>query len=260
MVKFSEGVVMSGDFPRRAMNGRLRCSYTMLNCNGGESLGNFQSLNVGLHVGDDAPAVLANREIVKKRVGASYLLSALQVHGSDIYMQKEPLTGDLEVQNYDALITNQKGVALMTQHADCQAVLLYDSVACVIAAVHNGWKGSVQNILSRVVGQMVREYKSQPAHIQAMISPSLGPCCAEFVHYQKELPEDFWQFQVKENHFDFWQISTKQLMDEGLLPENIALSGQCTACSGKYFSYRKAVRTTGGVTGRNGSVIVLRDI
>jgi YfiH family protein len=260
MVKFSGGDVTGGDFPQLAVNGRMRCSYMMFNCDGGESSGIFQSLNVGLHVGDDTQAVLANRDIIKRRMGASYLLSALQVHGSDIYMQKEPLTGDIEIPNYDALITNQAGVALMTQHADCQAVLLYDSVACVIASVHNGWKGSVQNILGKVIGQMVREYSSEPAHIQAVISPSLGPCCAEFIHHHKELPPEFLQFQVQENYFDFWQISVKQLVDEGLLQGNIALSGQCTVCSEKYFSYRKAVRCTGGVTGRNGSVIVLRDI
>lgn len=237
----------------------VHCRYGFFNRHGGKSKGKYDSLNLGLHVGDEESSVHANREIVKSTMEATTLLSALQIHGTKIHAQNKPLVDDFEVEGYDALITNQRGVALMVQHADCQGVLLYDNVAGVVAAVHNGWRGSVQNILGKVVGAMVRDFSSNPDNIQAIVGPSLGPCCAEFRNYQSELPKDFVEFKVHENHFDFWRISGAQLMAEGVQEEKIIISEQCTLCSEDYFSYRKAVQSGDGVTGRNGSVIVLSE-
>lgn len=235
----------------------VHCRYGFFNRHGGKSKGQYDSLNLGLHVGDEESSVYANREIVKNTMGAATLLSALQVHGTKIHAQNKRLVEDLEIEGCDALITNQSGVALMVQHADCQAVLLYDSAKKVVAAVHNGWRGSVQNILGKVVDVMVRDFSSNPDNIQAIVGPSLGPCCAEFRNYRNELPKDFVEYKVNENHFDFWRISAAQLMAEGIQKTNIITSKQCTLCSENYFSYRKAVQTGAGVTGRNGSVIVL---
>lgn len=188
------------------------------------------------------------------------MLSANQLHGTRIYCRKEPLHEDLEVgvtSGCDGLITNQRGIGLMIQHADCQAVLLYDPEMGVIAALHCGWRGSVQGILSRGISLMASEFGCQAHDIHAVIGPSLGPCCAEFIHYQKELPEGFLPFMVSDNSFDFWQISHSQLTGQGLLAENIAAIGICTVCSPEYFSYRRARRQTAGITGRNCSLIQL---
>ena len=259
MVTCSGQDMVVNSFPQLAGNGDIHCRYGFFNCHGGKSKGRYDSLNLGLHVGDEESSVYANREIVKITMGAATLLSALQVHGTKIHVQNKPLVDDIEVKSCDALITNQSGVALMVQHADCQGVLLYDNVAGVVAAVHNGWRGSVQNILGKVVGAMVREFSSNPDNIQAIVGPSLGPCCAEFRNYQSELPKDFAEFKVHENHFDFWRISGTQLMAEGVQKTNVVISGQCTLCSEDYFSYRKAIQNGDGVTGRNGSVIVLSE-
>jgi len=250
---------MAGKFREFGTGGRKSCSYGFFSLHGGNSDGRYTSLNVGLHVGDDTRTVLSNRQYVKKKMASPTLLSALQVHGTKVHIQKDSLSGDLEVEGYDALITAQPGIALMVQHADCQPVLLYDSVTEVIAAVHNGWRGSVQNILGEVVGTLVDEYSVDPHNIRAIIGPSLGPCCAQFVNYETELPQEFQLHMVGDNHFDFWQISKKQLMDTGVAECNIDVTGDCTLCSSDYFSYRDAVRKGNGVTGRNGSVIVLHD-
>jgi copper oxidase (laccase) domain-containing protein len=105
---------------------------------------------------------------------------------------------------------------------------------------------------------MTEQYGSNPADLLAAISPSLGPCCAEFINYKKELPEVFYTFMLSGDHFDFWQISRYQLCCAGLVESHIRTVGICTCCSPDYFSYRRASRTDGGVTGRNCSVIMLR--
>ncbi len=240
----------------------------MLNCrrervivttdrHGGVSASPYRSLNLSYGVGDDPACVAGNRERVKRHGLFSFLLSARQVHGDTIFAADEPLVQDMEVEGYDALMTSIPGIGLMIQQADCQAVTLYDPVQSAIAAVHCGWKGSVCNILGKTVEAMQVRYNTTPATLEVFISPSLGPCCAEFVNHATELPPSFLAFQVQENYFDFWQISRKQLMQAGVAPENIIISGCCTSCSSAYFSYRRACRQGDGRTGRSATVIGL---
>jgi copper oxidase (laccase) domain-containing protein len=106
---------------------------------------------------------------------------------------------------------------------------------------------------------MAENYATAPADVQAVISPSLGPCCAEFINYRRELPAEFEQFMVRKNYFDFWQISRYQLLSAGMSDERIETANTCTCCSADYFSYRRASRLHNGLTGRNCSVIALKE-
>lgn len=224
---------------------------------GGGSTAPFDSNNVSFHLGDDEQGVNRNREGIKKRLGLEFLLSAHQVHGEKIYHVEAPVHEDCEVKGYDALITDQPGVGLLIQHADCQPVMVYDPVNRVIAAIHSGWRGSVVNIAAKAVEEMKRKYGSDPENLLVAVGPSLGPCCSEFIHYKDELPESFLPFHVGNNHFDFWQITLHQLMQCGVKKEAVNIIGVCTLCSSDYFSYRRARRNGSGITGRNGTLIAL---
>lgn len=234
-----------------------RCRYGMFNRHGGVSEGLYGSLNVGLQVGDRPGAAAANRRLIKDLLEVSVLLTARQVHGQGVYCLREQVQDDFEVDGFDALITDVQDVGLLIQQADCQAVLLFDPIREVIAAVHCGWRGSVLGIVPRVVAAMTEHYGTVPADLLAAISPSLGPCCAEFVNFTSELPEEFRQFMVRDNYFDFWRITRAQLLSAGLGEAHIRTIGQCTCCSPDYFSYRRASRESGGLTGRHCSVITL---
>lgn len=239
--------------------GTRHCSYGMFDRHGGVSRGVYASLNVGEQVGDLPQAVQENRESVRAALSVAHILSAKQVHDTGIYCLTEPLTDNREVDGFDALITDRPGVGLMIQQADCQAVLLFDPVRQVIAAVHCGWRGSVQGILPQVLQVMTENYATAPTDLLAIISPSLGPCCAEFVNYRRELPPEFEQFMVRKNYFDFWRISRYQLIRAGMSDERIETTDMCTCCSDDYFSYRRASRLHNGLTGRNCSVIALKE-
>jgi copper oxidase (laccase) domain-containing protein len=101
------------------------------------------------------------------------------------------------------------------------------------------------------------EYSTDPADLKAVISPSLGPCCAEFINHRTELPEAFHCYQRTPNFFNFWEISKKQLSENGVHEKNIAIIGRCTACDEDYFSYRRDRKSGNRETGRNGSLIAL---
>jgi YfiH family protein len=195
--------------------------------------------------------------VIQEKMGSPVLLSARQVHGDKIFSLKTSLDRNREVDGVDSLITDQKGVGLMIQQADCQAVLLYDSQKRVIAAVHCGWRGNVMNILGKTVARLKSDFGVFSGNLHGIISPSLGPCCAEFIHYREELPASFLPFMVRPCYFDFQEISRHQLLDAGLADSNILVEGSCTSCSEDFFSYRRARRQGDGVTGRNCSVIIM---
>ncbi|CAG35328.1 peptidoglycan editing factor PgeF [Desulfotalea psychrophila] len=236
---------------------RASCQWASFDASGGISSGPYRYGNVSLKVGDAPFNVEWNRERIQESLEAHCLLSAGQVHGEKIYSLTKPIKTSLEVEGYDSLITNQTGVALMIQQADCQAILLFDPEQAVIAAVHVGWRGNVSNLIGKTIEEMTKTFHSASRDIQAFISPSLGPCCAEFSNYRDEFPTEFQEFMAQESHFNLWKISEKQLTDAGLQRKNISLAEICTSCHDNYFSYRRACRTGDGTTGRNCSAIVL---
>lgn len=234
----------------------LSASHAMFCRSGGISGPPFASLNVSFGVGDDSDSVKTNRQQLKQCLGIKYLVSTSQVHGDQVLLVKD-IRQDTEFKRSDGLITNQPGVGLLIQQADCQAVLLHDPVQKVIAAVHSGWRGSTLNIIGKTVAVMQDHHGVNPTDLRAVISPSLGPCCAQFTNYQLELPESFRAWQVQPCYFNFWAISRNQLVEAGLKNGHVETTGICTMCSRDFFSYRRAVRYGDGTTGRNGSVISL---
>ena len=227
----------------------------------GCSDGPFQSLNVGAGVGDDIDRVRANRHMIARLCGGGELVFLNQVHGRDVAVIKGrdnglsgiAMDGGLAG---DAVITDIPGLNLVIQVADCQAVLMYDPIRKVVANVHSGWRGSIQNIIGATILKMRQRFCTDPCDIIAGIGPSLGPCCAEFVNYKSEIPDSFRKYQDTGNYFDFWSASYDQLCDAGVLKENISIAGICTKCNADlFFSYRRA-----GTTGRFAAVIGLKQI
>lgn len=217
----------------------------------------FDSLNVGRGTGDAEDRVLRNRARIAACMGNTEPVYIHQAHGTDVVsLSRQEIPGfqALSRMKGDALVTDIPGRNLAIQVADCQAVLLYGADRKVVADVHSGWRGSIQNILGETVREMVRRFDCAPAHIYAGIGPSLGPCCAEFIHYRREIPPRYWPYKDDRDHFDFWAISRDQLQEAGVPAENILNSGMCTRCrTDLFFSYRGEA-----TTGRFAAVIGLR--
>lgn len=223
---------------------------------GGVSQPPFDTLNVGRSSGDDADAVNRNRNRVLSRLDMPKAVFLNQVHGTDVLVLSSGETlpnlfwipgnpaPDSAV-TADAVVTNLRHLALVIQVADCQAVMLADPHKKVIANVHSGWRGSVGNIIGRCVDVMTGRFGCDPMHILAGVSPSLGPCCAQFVHYRKEIPEHLWAYKLPgKEYFDFWALSVDQLREKGLNPDHISRMTLCTRCrTDLFFSYRKEKKT-----------------
>jgi len=226
---------------------------------GGCSPEPFQSLNVSVSVGDTHSNVERNRGLISQCLKGEELIFAKQIHGTKIRRiakdnKVDTGTAADAAMTGDGLITDVPKKNLSVKVADCQSVLVYDPVGHVAANVHSGWRGSIKNIIGLAIKKMERNFGCRPGDIQAGISPSLGPCCATFINYRKEIPKKYWGYKDKADRFDFWAISRDQLVDAGVPPENICTSEICTRCNtGHFFSYRKE-----GTTGRFAAVVGLR--
>ena len=227
--------------------------------NDGYSRKPYDSLNTSFGVGDDPENVRRNRLAIQDGLDANTLVFARQVHGADILIvtrkdEYRMLTESGPPPVGDALVTNVRNRFLVVQVADCQPVLLYDTVRQVAANIHSGWRGSVNNIIGRTIRTMQKEFGTAAGDIVAGIGPSLGPCCAEFINYRREIPQNLWRFKNSDHHFDFWAISRDQLARAGVSQQSIFLSNMCTRCdTDLFFSYREEK-----ITGRFAAVIGLQ--
>ncbi len=232
---------------------------------------------------DTKENVLANRRRLQAAVGAKELIlvAMKQIH-SDII---QPFSAaPAEASKGDASITNQEGLLLGTQTADCVPILLVDTKKRVVAAIHAGWKGTLARVAQKTVGRMQLEFACKPADILAAIGPSIGLCCyevgvefvtkfaAQFADAQEYFDEARtgdepnpleWmnmkppghQPPPKNVHLDLRKANHSQLLAAGLRAKNIFTTDLCTGCRGDlFFSYRKE----GAQAGRMLSVIGVR--
>ena len=222
---------------------------------GGVSSPPFNTLNVSHSVGDRQGNVTENLKKIRDAIKAEDIVHMKQSHGDGIFVLRQKESAQFnKAPSADAMITDVPGIALLVKLADCQVTIIYDPDRNVIANVHCGWRGNVQNILGRVVARMKEEFGCEKSDLLAAIGPSLGPCCSEFVSHKDIFPEVFERFTVQENHFDLWAVSCWQLQRAGLQEKNIEVAGVCTRCrTDLFYSYRGE-----GKTGRFGTVAMLQ--
>ena len=231
----------------------IRCETNGVELLQFELLSEFPNLTHGcfLRLNLNEANGMPNRQKVQAALGIDHLVSAQQCHGKEVWeVRGGAVSGS---RKSDALVTTCSNLGLLITHADCQAAIIYDPIHHVVANVHSGWRGSVQNIYAEAIEFLQTKHGSSPVDLLVGISPSLGPQRAEFIHYQTELPEPFWQFQTEPNFFDFWEISRWQFGQCGILPHHIEVAGICNYSNPDIaFSYRLS-----NTTERLGTVVSL---
>lgn len=177
-----------------------------------------------------------------------------QVHGTRVAVVDRPdMTRD-DLEGYDALVTNLQGVAIGVRTADCVPILLFDPDKSVIAAVHSGWKGTVQRIVQKAIYTMKSQFGTEGKDLKAVIGPAIGPDSfqvgEEVVKYFKEqgFPLDkIWFFNEGEgdspmyhgHHIDLIKANTWLLDQAGVATENIHACGIDTYTDDSFFSARR---------------------
>ncbi|MCD7894707.1 MAG: peptidoglycan editing factor PgeF [Erysipelotrichaceae bacterium] len=124
----------------------------------------------------------------------------------------------------DGLYTKDKDLWLWTFHADCCPVLLYCEDQNIVAAIHSGWKGTVNEIVGKVAKHLIENEYCDPDYMYAYIGPSLEQRNFEarddIIDLVKQMSFDTHEFYM--NHYDgTYHLNSKGLIKQQLLNLNV---------------------------------------
>jgi len=214
--------------------------------------------------GDAKEEYVKHRETLAVSFGLNpkQLVFPRQTHSDRVAIVHGPIDAE-DIPDTDAVITNQPGVCICVQSADCVPLLIFDPEQQVVAAVHAGWRGTVRGIAAKTVGMMQEHFASNPQSLRVGIGPSISNTLYEVgedvIHQvQNCLPQHeeclFPTSNPGKAFLDLWQANKILLTGCGVLPENIEVAGLCTY-SGLDNFY--SARRDGAATGRMVSGIML---
>ncbi|TVY09669.1 peptidoglycan editing factor PgeF [Paenibacillus cremeus] len=248
---------------------------------GGVSKEAYGSLNCGLHVGDDPEDVVQNRIRLAEALSISFdaCTYAEQVHGKEIQVVGPAQRGagknsrETALQAKDGFVTQERGLFLFAQFADCVPLFFYDPVHHAVGLAHAGWKGTALQIAKATLETMSAAFGTKPRDVLAAIGPSIGGCCYEVddtvISRIDNVIQDLHKgggaphgeqpiYKTKDNgkyNLNLQELNRQIMMKAGILPIHIEVSSLCTSCrTDLFFSHRKE----GGKTGRMAAWIGLR--
>jgi YfiH family protein len=218
---------------------------------GGTSVGAWAQLNLANHVGDAPAAVAANRSRLADELGGVPLVALHQVHGRDVAVVDSAPPGPPTA---DAAVTSRPGLALLVMVADCMPVLIADSVAQVVGAVHAGRGGLAAGVLPRTVAAMT-ELGARPDRCAAVIGPAVCGRCYEVPEAMREefeglVPASAGTTRAGTPSIDLAAGAAAQLGAAGV--GTVRRTEICTMEDDRFFSYRRD-----GITGRFAGVVML---
>ena len=208
---------------------------------GGVSDGPYESLNLGLHVGDEPARVYENRRRVARAIGVGVdrLVIVRQVHGCDVVVA-EDATPDTSA---DAITTIGTDLAVAVLVADCAPIVLCDAHGARLSVVHAGWRGLVAGVIERALAAF-----DDPSDVRAFIGPRIsaaayqvGPEVAE--HFE-QVPTALAPDVADRSRLDLGVVARHQLRHLGVRGANIVTSIDVTDGAGRFFSDR-SVRPCG---------------
>ena len=218
---------------------------------GGFSVEPFDGLNLADHVGDDPASVEANRDLLQGQLDLPSKPCWLnQTHSNRVTL----LSGgkDYEVDS-DSAISREKGRIAVVMTADCLPILLCNQNGSEVAAIHAGWRGLVDGIVSNTLSNM----SSSPSEMMAWIGPAIS-------QQRFEVGEDVFQLFVDRNknatgffnanrprHWlcDLPGLAEQELSGHGI--KQVYLSGLCSyEDASRFYSYRRD-----NITGRMACLI-----
>ncbi|MBN1614089.1 MAG: peptidoglycan editing factor PgeF [Deltaproteobacteria bacterium] len=231
---------------------------------GGVSEGPYAGLNVSENEGDIGWKVSRNREIIARSfdIPADRFLQVDQVHGDRILVVSSGIAAGVPAggRPFDAIVTDQAGLAVCVRTADCVPILLADPLRQVVGIVHAGWRGTALKVAAKTVEVLTDRFACRREDILAALGPAIGACCYEVDGTVRDAmgPDLDSAFSVRSGGgrwmFDLPGANRLQILASGVPVRNISVEGTCTSCRRDLFFSHRA---EGGLTGRQLSFIMM---
>jgi YfiH family protein len=228
---------------------------------GGFSQAPYDSLNLALHVGDDAAAVRENRRrLVEYERLAEEPRWLKQVHGARVVHASDV---ERDVIEADAVWTDQPGEVCAVLVADCVPILMAANDGHCVAAIHAGWRGLAAGVIEATIEALPVAANDLSAVIGPCIGKDayeVGPEVIEALDEAMPVSPQFSQIKASQEsrlteRDAFWldmAASAEAVLRHAGVPTP-RLLGHCTHTQDKqYYSYRRD-----GVSGRVAGFIAL---
>ncbi len=212
---------------------------------GGVSASPFDSLNLGLHVGDEQANVLTNRSRLHAHLPNPPVWLE-QVHGEQVIEVDHDFNVS-ELRQGDALYSRLPNQPLAIMTADCLAILIADENGKEVAAIHAGWRGIANNLIANTLDL----FQSPRSSLIAWFGPAIGPKAFQVGEDVKrafcsQTPSFSEAFQADEEAgkylADIYRLAQIRLKELGVT--KIYGGGLCTYDDpARFFSYRRDGRT-----------------
>ncbi|HQR81212.1 MAG TPA: polyphenol oxidase family protein [Actinomycetota bacterium] len=215
----------------------------------GVSQGAFALGNLAVHVGDAPEAVATNRAALAGRLGVAAVVFTRAAHSGNVAYVDEVVP---DVPGTDALITDQSGLAIAAQGADCAMVGLSTADGW-IAAIHCGWQGLVRGVVPAALDALLAA-GSGLVNARAHIGPTICPDCYPVDEQRAAAMADVLPVAVVAGAagpaIDLRAGVVAQLREYAV---EVSADPRCTAETEELFSYRRD-----GITGRQALVVMRR--
>jgi YfiH family protein len=224
---------------------------------GGVSTGNWASLNLADHLGDDSLVVQENRRYLHKVLDLPAEPAWLQQVHSDNVVEAEAVSVDLQLEppKADASVVRAPGQVSVVLTADCLPALFCDRAGSCVAAAHAGWRGLAAGVLESTIQTMGVD----PGELLVWLGPAIGPQAFEvgdevrraFVDQHPQTAEAFTRSTRQRWLADLYQLARIRLSAAGV--QAVYGGDHCTFTEANlFYSYRRD-----DVTGRMASLIWL---
>jgi YfiH family protein len=191
------------------------------------------------------------------RVTPDRLLLLSQVHGNTVARAPSRRTDGWSRPAADGAVSDDASSALVVRVADCAPILLADRRLGVVAAVHAGWRSTMQRIAVAAIDTLHAEFGTEPRDVVAAVGPSLGLCCGEMGdevvrafadagHAAADVTRWFERIPGRRAHFDLWGANRDQLEGAGVPAAAIHVAGLCTRTHHAVFHSYRAAGTNAG--------------
>lgn len=249
---------------------------------GGVSTGEKSSLNFGKGPGETWENIRENYRLLAEAlssgagcpglVNREHMVRTDQTHTANVLTVTEDHLGmgilrPREYRDVDGLITNRRGISLITSHGDCNALFFYDPVQQAIGLAHSGWKGTLQEIGAEVIRCMEDAFGTRAEDLTVGIGPALCQTCFEVdedvaqkfygkrdawrnLAYSREIGVCSETGETRRKHYiDLKAVVKETLLRAGVTAERIYDMELCSKCRPDlFYSYR-------GQKGKNGNMV-----
>lgn len=211
---------------------------------GGFSLAPFDTFNLAMHVGDSKLDVIENRELLQRKKNLPHApLWLEQTHSTTV------INADLPFEAYpvaDASYSYLAGRVCAVMTADCLPLLICDVQGTQVAAVHAGWRGLADGIITATVKQL----KAKPKDLLVWLGPAIGPKAFEvkddvrdyFLNAKTGKAEHFEETAKGSYLADMYEMARFQLNKAGI--DQVFGGDFCTYTdTERFFSYRRHAQT-----------------